>query len=702
MEDCYRIIALISAVFVVCYLFLLIRNSRNDKWRKVIFAGFCIICIVGVIVHWRILIEVGLEGGDRSKYTVALMSIVSTFEMFVGGTKMFDNGIQEVLFGAKEMQEAHFGELIVLTSVYIAAMITTAYLIFMFLARHLYSRIWLRTHKNNIKPDPKNTYVLFGVNAYVRHLITDIRKKADNADALILVVDYLKEDEKDIDVSVFERIQTYVFRKEETVEGATIVLKAKRNLAYANPKELCESLGLKHLRPYLDCSKNIYLLLDNQDENIAALNNLLEAGVTCDMIYCHARNDELNKEIEEAYYREKPYDSESKIPGVVFVDSSLLSIRSLIRPAEDKDTLSLPVNYVKIASEGGQNLGYVESGFKAMIMGFGETGQEALSFLYEYGAFVGKNKKKAPFECHVYDSRMDKLQGEYGVSHPGMNSEEAGVYYHTMEIGAADFRDSFEKEIQDTNYIVVCCGTDKVNLKVLKFMTEHLGHKDTSDRFCIWVRMYNPNSIVYTTLESMNKRENNCIHQFGLINEIWREDVITDEAIKEDAEWFHANYLNAKYGDNIPKEQEWDYVEGIIHKADSSRKERLNAVRTQAQNFANYLHATTKYKLMDGPLLQNDALSVAQCIPGEYEGALFKGDARTKKILEYLAIGEHLRWEASHVVLGYRRGETTDPELKIHKYIKDYTRLEPQVQLFDWVVVRTTLEWYALKNDKRI
>ena len=60
--------------------------------------------------------------------------------------------------------------------------------------------------------------------------------------------------------------------------------------------------------------------------------------------------------------------------------------------------------------EGKDKLGYVSvSGFKSMILGFGETGQDALAFLYEYGAFVGKDKKKVPFVCHVFDNQMDKF-----------------------------------------------------------------------------------------------------------------------------------------------------------------------------------------------------------------------------------------------------------------------------------------------------
>lgn len=705
------IVALVSAVLVGYYVYSLYKNSRNDDWKRPLIIGSLAIGIVGLLVHISILMEVGELNEPKSAFSVVIMSFVSTLEMFVGSTKMFDNGIQEVLFG-KEPMHAHTINLILLTAVYVAAMITTGYLILIFFLRHMNSRRWLRRHKRLIGEE---TFVLFGINPYVRNLINSIRenRKDSPSDPLILVVDYLTEAEKDIDVSVLERINSFIFKKEPTVDGATVVLKAKKNLAYADTKDICASLGLKHLMPYLDNDNTtIYLLLDNQDENMAALNNLLEAKIGCKTIYCHARNDEINKEIEEAYYNRKTEEkkqeneiskqvvdipTENKQPGVVFVDSSLLSVRSLL--VNNKS--ALPINYVKIAQdkETGQNLGYVESGFKTMILGFGETGQEALAFLYEYGSFVGKNKKKAPFECHVYDNYMARILGSYEVFHPGLNPDEAGIYYHDMEIGNAQFRDSFEKEIQDTNYVVVCGGSDDINLRIVQFIMQHLGSKDTKDRFCIWVRMYNPNDIVTKTLDSMGARENGCIKKFGEVKDIWLEDVISDKKIATDVHRFHENYLKAKYGDKIPADETWNEAyEKKIHNLTTPRKERLDAIRQKAQNYSNYFHASTKKALMDGPLM-DDPDSIVKCIPIKYVDTLFTGDAKTKKILEYMAIGEHLRWQASHEVLGYRRGSKTDSLSKTHAYIKDYSKLDPKTQHYDWEVVRTTLKWYAPNSD---
>ena len=61
------------------------------------------------------------------------------------------------------------------------------------------------------------------------------------------------------------------------------------------------------------------------------------------------------------------------------------------------------------------------------------------------------------------------------------------------------------------------------------------------------------------------------------------------------------------------------------------------------------------------------------------------------KVLEYLAVGEKLRWNASHEILGYVRGQETDDQIKTHKYLGSYDELEPQVRHYDWLVVRNSL-----------
>lgn len=698
-----NLLSFISIIVLVYYIYSLLKNSSNKNWRKPLLIGATLTFIIGFGVHILILKEVSIDAGDNGWFATVWMALISTLELFIGSTRMFDNGVQDVLFKKISESTPHTTELIILTATYLAAIISTSYLIGTFIIRRFSSQRWLKKNRPN---NDEQIYILFGLNIYVKYLIKDLRKRHPNA--IIVAVNNLTDDEIKLDVPLLDRIRN-LFMEElnDGIEGANVLLKSKMNVAYANSQDLCGSLGLKYLKPFLDKNSIIYLMLDNQDENLSALNNLLESKISCSRIYCRICRNELNDEIEEAlrYIKDNNVGNCDFTPDVVFIDSSFLSIRSLLRPS-DYDYSALPVNYVKIAKDKeGQNLGYVESGFKAMILGFGETGQEALTFLYEYGAFVAKNKKKALFECHVFDNNMDSILGKYAVSHPGMN-HKSGIFYHQTEIGSGAFWELFESQLKNTNYIVVCVDSDWKNLTFVKQITQHLGEKDTSDLFRIMVKQTNPDSIMKKTLEFMSSKENYCIRPFGMAETIWQEKVITDDDLTELAKKYHLNYATANNEDNkTPNElaRDWEKREVLIHKTDTPRGKRLNEIRKRSQDYANCLHISTKLKLMEGPLLYN-AKDVAENIPGLYDGKLFNGDSHTASIIEYMAIGEHLRWEASHAAMGFRpgrNGEETNSELRIHRHIQDYEKLSPIVKHYDWVVIKTTLElFYKEKNNQ--
>lgn len=106
-------------------------------------------------------------------------------------------------------------------------------------------------------------------------------------------------------------------------------------------------------------------------------------------IYCHAKKEGLINR----------YDNIADVEDRVrFVDSSFLSVVAL---KKWHDNAMLPVKYVDVAedSETKRRLGYVTSEFQCAVVGFGETGKEALKFLYEFGAFLDKDNGKAPFKC---------------------------------------------------------------------------------------------------------------------------------------------------------------------------------------------------------------------------------------------------------------------------------------------------------------
>lgn len=81
---------------------------------------------------------------------------------------------------------------------------------------------------------------------------------------------------------------------------------------------------------------------------------------------------------------------------VYLVDTATLAVQTL----KDHKEL-LPVNFVpKGVNADGQPEGWVDSPFEAMILGFGETGQDMLGFLYEYGGIRRQGFQEESLPLH--------------------------------------------------------------------------------------------------------------------------------------------------------------------------------------------------------------------------------------------------------------------------------------------------------------
>ena len=99
--------------------------------------------------------------------------------------------------------------------------------------------------------------------------------------------------------------------------------------------------------------------------------------------------------------------------------------------------------------------------FRAMVIGFGDSGQDALRYLVRYGQFLGSE-----FEADVLDSKADSTAGLFRELYEDMMKR------YRIRIHNAD---GFSREVysllteeKKMNYIVICTGDQKTNLELLK------------------------------------------------------------------------------------------------------------------------------------------------------------------------------------------------------------------------------------------
>ena len=96
-------------------------------------------------------------------------------------------------------------------------------------------------------------------------------------------------------------------------------------------------------------------------------------------IYCNCRNNNLSQLLQFNDYR------------IETIDFAKLAIDQL-----KNNPKSLLTDLVEF-----DDTGCCCTPFRSLVIGMNEIGEEAFNYLYEFGAFANRQKKRSDFECHV-------------------------------------------------------------------------------------------------------------------------------------------------------------------------------------------------------------------------------------------------------------------------------------------------------------
>lgn len=666
------------ALGAIYYLFLAKSSNDNRKFFRRLLIGAAVIIISYAFLDFKVMEAITKGTCGYNVLSNVTLALFHALELFVFQTHFFDNGYQEYFFGTNQ-DNSHPWIAYFYVILFVLAVLTSIALVIKAFNRRKAGRAWLIAHKGKTQ----NVHIFFLGGTLSVDLATDIHK--GHPDQPCLFIGYPDPEESYMDLSIWEKIQRlFKSRNEENMGPFDAIVYSRVPLNEVSGKGVCQQMNLKDLEGFLkNPSCKVYLLSDNEDENLHCAEVLYNDGSTAE-IFCRACREGVNRMYEDAM---------TKTPSmnVHLIDSSYLAVRNIKNCPE-----LLPVNYVdKGIDAKGFREGWVSSAFNAMILGFGETGREVLGFLYEHGAFVGQDFKKSPFSCLVVDRQMGIFEQAYLKSFPGMN-ENAGITFRQCEIGDNAFWDDMSARIHTLNYIVVCTGNDRLNLRMAVDLVEfaYRQGKDLSKNFVILIAQKNPTHLDDVTLKHYNSigQYHNCIRIFGNQHDVWTYDNMTNESLKARAKNYFAGYMRAK-GDTRDPETLWNDREKEIETTDDFAR-HAKRVRQRSQDYANCFHISTKLALI-GPEIYDCRRDIAQCIPPDYTKAHthYTGiDPHVERVLHYLAVHEHIRWEASHVALGYTPGQRTDEVMKTHQCIMSYDELSPEVQHYDYLVVKTTFD----------
>lgn len=686
------VIVIVGAIALLIALWNLLKWLKKNSSRRIsrenkAFTAFAVwVFMCGVAIYF---IGYDYAGTGENMVTLLLRSVLSSFEMFLSKSNLI--GIAD---NCKKSEVYMLCFAIIHT---LALTISTLFAVLCFGKRIQY---WSRGIKWRFIGSSAVTNVFWGFNERSFVLAHDIANKSTTKERFIFV-DFPLHEESPSKGQSFSGIlglfsyKIHALRQMSGLRNSIMMRSSLRPSSVQNINaDFFDAMNIYRLKQILDKSKEIrfFILTDDEDANLKAALNMLNHNVCGNKefkIYCSARKTKLNKLIEE-----------TKDKHLKFIDDSRTSITQL---KMDHDKGRHPIDYVEIDKE----RGVVTSEFKALIVGFGTTGQDALRFLYEFSAFTGIDQKKSPVQLHVVDCNMDKLKGGFYQEVPGMSMLEGKeIFLHNLNFNSMEFNQFLDANINELNYVIIATGNDDQNIEFASaIMDKAFSQRPaTARRLKVFVRMYSEaNRVKFDSVINVyapfGKKENYLpLEFFGDTKTLYTRDVIIDNRYEQQAKEFYKAYCKAKsssdsWEDRADKEKKKLGVERIYGMRSLRRKE--------GQDKANCQHCYTKQRLLNlenrnGPLELPEWTDKESIL--DHEGAT---ENHWLVCLYNVAICEHLRWNASHLMMGYvpmtpdvkkHIDGTCDERTKQHLCIVDWNQLPCGTQGYDYFVVKTTVQ----------
>lgn len=722
-------IGLLIALFSLGILYIL---GRKKSFRgRNLMLPFAFTWLAGFIVY-----DVGMFTGNYwSLISNMPMAVIHAFKMFI-----LESDISEI--------QSDFHESWIFMSFYSLAHFLAAAISLWFVIEHfgfnIVASVKCFLSSTCIAKAKDNVYVFWGVNDAAHHLAKSINAhhEQNGGTYRIIVIRSGNDPETKQKANGFERLFHFLSLNNKEIDyirdikacltTSTFVSLSDLNLqASGETSDILSSLGLRRISRIIDRKTKgnvfVFFLSDNESTNIKSVTNLKQDSTLQKItknrqvkFFCHARYNSINRVIEDI-------DITNMIETRI-IDTSHMSIECLKRESRYQ-----PVSFVDI----NPNYGTVDSPFTSLIVGFGETGRDALRFLYEFGAFVDSNTgKRSAFNCHIVDKQLGSIEGALINTCPRIfesrntadGDDSLLVERHMIDYTSDTFYNDLLAKLADKlNYIVIAIGNDDAGMTLaVRIMKYLMRHGRNFDKLRIFVRSYE--SSQYSHMSKIAKHYNDNeerIVLFGNEEQLYSYGMVVEDNFEKRGKEYYEAYrsLNPGHDEDGTWEQRRRKLLGLARLHKTGRKDPctgckifeevsicnpgptpLNSIqklrRKEAQDKANAMHETTKIMILEHVMPK----WLSELVP-----ALFKftntgeqtiitvkrehhHDANPKSVkyteltpkqqtlMDNLAKLEHLRWNASHEILGYR---TTPPEIPDEQRGCDETRMTHNC-LVDW------------------
>lgn len=192
------------------------------------------------------------------------------------------------------------------------------------------------------------------------------------------------------------------------------------------------------------------LSADNLDYARLLLNTLKELDVTPDQTSLVIRAGE-NADAASL----QALDDQYGFGAVTVVQEACLAARTLIRQYP-------PCDYMKFDENG-----RASGDFEAMVIGFGQVGQNVLRHLVMNGQFEGSR-----FRAAVFAPDCGNVMGHFSRSYPQV-LKQYDIRFHACDARSEQFYDYLSEHSKTLRYIAVCTGSEAMNMEIAEDLTDY-------------------------------------------------------------------------------------------------------------------------------------------------------------------------------------------------------------------------------------
>lgn len=688
------------------------KHSGFWSWIEDHLSGiFILVWFYGFITYFigTYVGQPGVGSGLLAFFSVIPMSVIHATEMFLGmsdisaiHTDRHENPVYMVLFD---------------TSHFLAICVS---LCFVFKHFGYYAVSKYRLHREAVsRRKYARVYVFWGVNessVSLAESVIDHYRQTAETDYLIVFVKTPDEQDDDSHRLSIDRILNFASMKQQEMDlidrlGNSLVANSRHRLSMLSIPESLDEIdvlgGLLHMkslaRIVARASRiHLFFLGDNREANVNATTNTLYDKLiqqTPTDIYCQTSKDSKTDWMEHYSLLHPAQDI-----SIHIVDPAVLSVYQL-----KFDVASQPVSFVPWDSR----TATPEEPFTSLVVGFRETGLEALDFLYEFGSFVDSEGRRARGRYVAIDPDMSSLRGSFYAKAPALRgNEEIGL----VEAGIDDeaYWQTIEPLLADLNYVVIAVGDDNkgINSAVEICKKAYAAPGRPVERpLTVYVRSYDPENLsrISQVADDVNRtchHRNIGIEIIGQAKQIFTYGLLVDERIVRDAKVYNFFYANCPLPSGKSRaeaiEQAWRQTLKLdrLDTEDMQLSDIIDIERKCDQNISNSLHAATKIHILEA----------CSALP-----------APSAEILRRLSQLEHERWVAQSELSGwqrmtyeqyldYNKGRkhpvSADPVRKLHVDICPWDEIrkwnaeeQKKTQDYDLQVVKSTIAMYLSQQS---